>query len=274
MEIVIEYNGVKKFSSYLLSLTKKYKTVTKVTIVFRKKVNTSLRMTLQRMGISDYRFVTYKLPLLLYKLHNISKNNLDLALVLTDKTSKTTLKRAKKLNSITAVYDLSDDKTAYETLKDNKNLIFDGAGDCTVNHLDALTSIYFNRPTYGCHFSSCLGNKLYVDLSGNVSFCPSFAQQTRVGKVDDEADYFSSPLFIEVLTKEIEKRNECKAKCSLAMYCKGGCAMLSECEQIKETFSYAKAINASVTGQNADLSQLNLALKRAVLEYSFSKKAE
>ncbi|MGN1373489.1 MAG: SPASM domain-containing protein [Candidatus Coproplasma sp.] len=274
MELIIEYKGLKKFNNSLTTMIKKCKNVTKVTVVFPKKVNTALRIGLQRMGISDVRYVAYNIPMLFLKMQNLPNNNVDLALILTDKTSKTTLRRAKKLRSAAVVYDNSKDKDYYERLKDNKYLIFDGVGDCTVSEVDALSSMYFNRPTFGCRHSSCLGNKLFVDAAGNVSFCPRFAEKTRVGKVGDEVDYFNSPLFIEVLTKEIEKRNNCKQTCPIARFCKGGCAMLGECEQIKEWFAKAMQINSSVRDREADLSQINLALKSIVLEYSFAKKGE
>ncbi len=198
----------------------------------------------------------------------VNKRKLNLTVTVDAPPSKRAVRKIKLVKGAVVVKPLN---TAVEERL--KELNIENAvvrySDCDM----AFTADVYNLclsdiPTYQCAFSSCLGRTLYLSVNGDLSFCPERIQQTRIGNLFGDGDFFSHPEFEKVLEKQIHKRDECKEKCKLYSLCKGGCALNDTCELFKTTHDKTvKELQAIIT-QRKPLKEQNKLLAEAILKAS------
>jgi radical SAM protein with 4Fe4S-binding SPASM domain len=132
---------------------------------------------------------------------------------------------------------------------------------------DILSLICNLEERYGCNYSSCLGKRFFIDKDGYVSFC--YKRESYIGNIINAelTELISkSELFKSILIKSINRRNECKDKCSYFSLCKGGCILEDkECDEFtnlicKEKEELEQIISSSFDLKNEHLSKENIIL--------------
>ena len=96
-----------------------------------------------------------------------------------------------------------------------------------------ITKLCFDQEPIACKYNSCLAKSIYIDENCNLGFCPYIKnkiQLERIEKCDSFEQLFEGTGFIEILYKQIQKRNDCMQKCQQYNFCKGGCPLEDECE--------------------------------------------
>jgi len=103
---------------------------------------------------------------------------------------------------------------------------FDVDYKSSISNFEELIRTFFKNPKE-CIYASCLGKFLCVDPDMNIWICGrNFPNEYCLGNVSDFADVqqiFDTETFKNILSKSIEKRNECIKECSYYTYCHGGC---------------------------------------------------
>lgn len=146
----------------------------------------------------------------------------------------------------------------------NKKNIIDSKN---YKELDCLSLICNLEERYGCNYSSCLGKRFFIDKEGNISFC--YKKESNIGNVINKelTELISkSELFKSLLLKSINRRKECKEKCSYFSLCKGGCILEDrQCNEFisligKEKEELKGIIDSSFNLKNEHLSKENIIL--------------
>ena len=119
-------------------------------------------------------------------------------------------------------------KIPFETYTDNRT-------SCE----DFIKLSHENIPE-GCIFSSCLGKTVYLQSRGQLVVCPH-GQHIHLKSITPEeklTSIFDTDEYKTLLLRSINKRNKCKADCSLFYLCHGGCPLedndTNDCDILKE----------------------------------------
>ena len=113
--------------------------------------------------------------------------------------------------------------------QDSKYILHRACGEDKIRDVDIMHLSKFEETLYGCRFSSCLGQYLYVDGAGNVYFCPEHKAESYVGTIDVPENYFQSEKILSVLRNAVEKRKSCKESCPHFSLCNGACPLEEGC---------------------------------------------
>ena len=129
------------------------------------------------------------------------------------------LGRIERCKGIVRIYDNVSQEI---NVKNHRNLLIARDNIDDIRIADIYNLISRENPLFQCAFSSCLGHTLYVAQNGDVSFCPKYIEESRIGTTNDISDIFENELFYEHLKNTIEHRNKCKNTCEYFDKCKGG----------------------------------------------------
>ena len=200
------------------------------------------------------------------KFLNRKKRPIGLTLVV----SKALTKRDKRLldrarRTVKVVDDTGrEDNLAY--YRQSKYVLYRAGGENTLVAADVMHLTKFDETLYGCRFSSCLGQYLYVDAKGKVFFCPEHKENSLVGTLEDEENYFKSERILEVLRQAVEKRKSCKAECPHFSLCNGACPLEEGCADFPALMQkHGEEIDRLVASKT-DLATLHYAVGYMVLK--------
>ena len=115
---------------------------------------------------------------------------------------------------------LSDMKEFFHSWLFNKN----ASSFCT---FDIYLSALFNLSHRECIFSGCLFKWLAVTPNGTLLPCPRFGNSDislgNIHDYDNLYEAFHSKNYEKLLTKNVDRRNDCQKNCKWFIYCNGGC---------------------------------------------------
>lgn len=83
--------------------------------------------------------------------------------------------------------------------------------------------------------------------------------------MDFDGDYFDNDAFVQVLEREIAKRDECKSKCAYYSLCHGGCAMEDVCEFFQKQYPVIKERACNIINEQKSLEELPLFEQEGIL---------
>jgi radical SAM protein with 4Fe4S-binding SPASM domain len=132
--------------------------------------------------------------------------------------------------------------------------------------VDLMHLYKFYEPIFQCKFSSCLGKNYYVDKKGIVSFCPNHLKESVVGLVNGAEKFKDSDLYVSVLKKAIDKRDNCKATCKYYEYCAGGCPLEDGCCGFPEEFTKSSTHIDNILKNSEDLGKENYAVAKIIIK--------
>ena len=175
----------------------------------------------------------------------------------------------QKTQKTLLVRDVSGDPAVGDFLRSCSNVVLDGQNG-NLGDAVAFDLAGFERTAYTCHFSSCLGDVLYLDRSGRIYFCPYHTDASYLcdlKEVGEVKKVFNNPTFGAVLQSAIEKRKVCSQACALFSACGGGCPLESvSCEDLKNGVAAAAEERKSILESKADLKDLPLYKKESLIK--------
>ena len=265
MIIHVEYQNLPHFKNVFWVFSKKYGVkLSGFCLHFDKAV-----------WLAPYRFlrkkvgqIRYQLPIKLLNGKLVSLCNrlsLDLAILIDKPLTKAQMALLNKLDRAIVVYNsCQDEQTKSFLLQQSNLLICSSDQDCALQ-ADLFHLAVYQQHQYQCKCTSCLSNILYVNKQNQVSFCPFHPQESMLCDLSFEGDFFDNDLFIQVLTEQIEKRNECKQSCDYYSICHGGCAMKDVCQTVKSTYPIMQQRAKEIDTQQIPLSELAVYEKEGIL---------
>ena len=265
MIVHVEYENLKKFEKLFALLSKKYSVkLAGFCFHFDKK-----------SSIAPYRFlrkkigqICYQLPTRLLSAKLISLCNrlrLDLNIIVDSALTKSQKALLQTLERATVVYCNTQDEQTNAFLNEQKNLLVcSKEKDCALQ-ADLFHLAVYNRQQYQCKCSSCLSNVLYITKENDVCFCPFYPNESKLCSTDYDGDYFDNEAFVQVLTKQIQSRDECKKSCDYYSVCHGGCAMKDVCPTVKTQYPVMQQRAKQIKDVSQPLSDLPLYEKEGVL---------
>lgn len=225
--------------------------------------------------LAPYRLLRKKVAQIIYRLPISALNKklvalcnqfrMDLEIVVDKPLTAAQQKVLHETRRAVLVYAQTQDLQTLAFLNEQPQLLV-----CTPTQNDGLRGDLFHlavhgRAQYQCKCSSCLANVLYIDKQDEVSFCPFYPAQSKLCNVDYPDDYFNCDAFIEILEKEIDKREQCKRDCAHYAICHGGCAMENVCATVKQEYPAAVARASEIRSQQTPLDQLPVFEQEAIL---------
>lgn len=228
MTVHLLYDGIRTFRKQVKAVLAKFPKTTVFHIHFHKRADLRTYFYLKKRGLQT----VFTLPVLALspKLRSLA-NKRNVTLVLSANTlSKKDFIKTDKLKNLTVI------KTEDEQALEKRNLLVKNTCVDQPFSADVAELCLLGAPVYQCAFSSCLGKTLFVDLQGEVSFCPEHIEETRLGNLFDETPIFERAAFLQVLEKQIEKRERCKENCPSFSACRGGCAIVDTCNSFKSVW--------------------------------------
>lgn len=258
MHVHLLYGGFRAFQKQFHKIAEKFpKTAPVFHIRFEKRPSLKPYLFLKRKGLQVYytvqaKYLTSKLILL------ANKRRLSL-LLSAEKLTERIFKKTDRLKNLTVI------KTEDIKALNRGNLLIQNSCVNQPFNADIAELCLLGTPLYQCTFSSCLGKTLFVDLNGEVSFCPERIEQTKIGYLDDETPVFEREGFLKVLEKQVEKRDDCKKTCPLFSSCKGGCALIDTCTQFKTAHKTTVQTIDGIVKQNLPLPTDDKILSTALL---------
>lgn len=181
-------------------------------------------------------------------------------------------KKDLMLNSIKTlkINDTSGSMENYIFFRDSKHFVYETAYESNISEAVSFELGYFNKTSFSCYYSSCLGNTLYLDKNGNFHFCilkPDDSLLKNINDCNDIDSIFDCPNFIDILDKAIEKRKECKSKCSCFSKCNGGCPLVDmKCDAFISSINKANKRRTELKDKETSLSDLPLYVKESILK--------
>ena len=173
------------------------------------------------------------------------------------------LSSAKRLLKI---HDYTGDADNIEFYRSESHILYRTENEDTVLDVDLMHLYKFYETQYQCRFSSCMGGKLYVDANKRVDFCPYHKDESFVGTLDDDINYFDTENMLGTLRKTIEKRDVCKSNCPHFELCGGGCPLEEGCLGFPERMAAASEAIDKVIDSRADVSTLGYAVGKIVIK--------
>ncbi len=265
MIVHIEYENLKKYKEIFITLSKKYGTkLSGVCLHCDKKVSLKpYEFSRKKMGQ-----ICYQIPLRLLNKKLIKSCNrlqIDLILVIESAPTKTQKALLQTIERATVVYDKNQDVETANFLNEQTNLLVCSSEKNCALQADLFHIAVYNQYQYQCKCTSCLSNVLYITKENDVCFCPFHPTESKLCTTDYEGDYFDNELFVQILSKEIEKREECKKTCAHYAVCHGGCAMEDICQAVKTQYPLMQERANEIACNHIPLSELSLYEKEAVL---------
>ncbi len=265
MIVHVEYENLKKLESLYLSLAQKYGVKLSGICFHCKKKAPLAPYRLLRKKMSQ---LCYQIPLGILHKKLITYCNrllLDLILIIEKPITKQQKAALSKLERATVVYDNSNDEDTANFLNEQRNLLVcTKEKDCALQ-ADLFHLAVYKQRQYQCKCSSCLSNVLYITKENDVCFCPFYPEQSRLCSTDYDGDYFDNDAFVQVLSEQIEKREECKRSCEHYSVCHGGCAINDVCQTVKTLYPKMQERAKEIIENNQPLSDLPLYEKEGVL---------
>ena len=235
MNVIVEYSTYKKKKKIFHKVTEDYKNKElHFVVVFEKGVSTRPYYFLRKKRYRNIEYVVnckYRLSRLI-RLSKLNKRPLKLVLTLNNDARKY-IKKLNRLNNITRIYDKSTFDSNYDILNKNDYLLIKDNRHDDIFEYDMLNLYVFGNTLYQCKSSSCLGNILYIDKKGVVSYCPIHKEESVLGNIFEITNAFDNDDFDLFVGKAVEKRNNCKLNCSNYNKCMGGCFFDNDCKDIK-----------------------------------------
>lgn len=126
-------------------------------------------------------------------------------------------------------------------------------------------------PLKNCRYSSCLGKTLFVSRGGDISFCPVYPEQTKLGHLRELKTLFHTELFGACLAATISRRAACKASCPRFNECMGGCPFSADCGDFLKRCDQAEADVQNLIDQRYALCAVPLYKEQAIIYRLFSR---
>lgn len=166
----------------------------------------------------------------------------------------------RKLAALTGPVRIQDETGLNEEFYRNQRQILTDLYTADIYQLAA-----WGRTVFQCKHTSCIGKTLYISRKGQVSCCPKYIEESRIGTLKQLEDVFESDRFRQILLGAIGQRKNCKENCRLFEACKGGCPMEGNCESFREHYLEAVSCLETVLQENIDLRSLPYHQELAVL---------
>lgn len=251
--------------------------------LFNKDGNLSIICTLNN-GISltkAHRIIKKKLkvyPVYCLKDYSISRKAFDfykngkanIELIINSKLNSFKKKLIKNTDRIIKITDLSECKENYEFYKSTNNVVFDSKFGSNLNDAIMFDFSYFNRTSFTCDYSSCLGNTLFLDDNGDFYFCFKNKENSLLKNIKEcncVDSIFEVDNFVNILNKSIEKRNNCKARCTCYKKCNGGCPLHdTDCDRFLKNLESTIAERNDIISSVGSLNNLPLYKKDSIIK--------
>jgi radical SAM protein with 4Fe4S-binding SPASM domain len=178
------------------------------------------------------------------------------------------LGRIERCKGIVRIYDNVSQEI---NVKNQRNLLIARDNIDDIRIADIYNLISRENPLFQCAFSSCLGHTLYVAQNGDVSFCPKYIEESRIGTTNDISNIFENELFYEHLKNTIDHRNKCKNTCEYFDKCKGGCPFEANCNYFKTIYKSAEEELLDLEESCVDTSKIPLYKELALFNKLCSK---
>jgi len=136
---------------------------------------------------------------------------------------------------------------------------------------DYFNSIILERSLKKCYNNSCLGKTIYISKDGNVSFCPYNIQTTLLGNLNDFNDFksaFDNEYFINILEKQMLKREKCIENCKIFNYCQGYCPFETKsiCKLYVDSYKTMSLTAVDIIANGYSLNNFNKSIKNTILQ--------
>ena len=197
---------------------------------------------------------------------NLAKNPISLTLVLDrplDRKSTSLLAKAKRT---VKVIDRSGDAQNVAFYRACSKILFSTAEEDHILDADIMHIYKFYEPILQCKFSSCLGDNVYVDRVGRVSFCPRYPDRSVMGMLGAQTKYFESASLVQTLEAAIAKRESCKSTCRHFEHCMGACPLEDGCGNFPELFEKNAAYLDDIIANSKDLGKENYTVAKIVVK--------
>ncbi len=234
-------------------------------IISKRKLKfVELIIILQRFKrISSIEFITepQNLSSALIKFINANKK-VGIVFVTKRELNKKTCEKIALCKGIVRIYDLVNQSFALENMR---NVLVAREDNDEIRKADVYNLISKDNPIFQCVFSSCLGHTLYVAKNGDVSFCPKYAEKSKIGTLDNIENIFDNETFRKCLKESFEHRSSCKQSCKYFDKCKGGCPFEDTCGYFVENYCDAEEELLQLEKNETDLSTVRLYKELALL---------
>ena len=170
---------------------------------FKKISSLELIIEPQNISIPIIRFVN-------------SNKKIGIVFIANKELNTNALGRIERCKGIVRIYDNVSQEI---NVKNQRNLLIARDNIDDIRIADIYNLISRENPLFQCAFSSCLGHTLYVAQNGDVSFCPKYIEESRIGTTNDISNIFENELFYEHLKNTIDHRNKCKNTCEYLDNC-------------------------------------------------------
>lgn len=222
---------------------------------FKKISSLELIIEPQNISIPIIRFVN-------------SNKKIGIVFIANKELNTNALGRIERCKGIVRIYDnVSQEINA----KNQRNLLIARDNIDDIRIADIYNLISRENPLFQCAFSSCLGHTLYVAQNGDVSFCPKYIEESRIGTTNDISNIFENELFYEHLKNTIDHRNKCKNTCEYFDKCKGGCPFEDNCNYFKTIYKSAEEELLALEESCVDTSKIPLYKELALFNKLCSK---
>ena len=229
----------------LISILRKFKKISSLELIIEP----------QNISIPIIRFVN-------------SNKKIGIVFIANKELNTNALGRIERCKGIVRIYDnVSQEINA----KNQRNLLIARDNIDDIRIADIYNLISRENPLFQCAFSSCLGHTLYVAQNGDVSFCPKYIEESRIGTTNDISNIFENDLFYEHLKNTIDHRNKCKNTCEYFDKCKGGCPFEDNCNYFKTIYKSAEEELLALEESCVDTSKIPLYKELALFNKLCSK---
>lgn len=222
---------------------------------FKKISSLELIIEPQNISIPIIRFVN-------------SNKKIGIVFIANKELNTNALGRIERCKGIVRIYDNVSQEI---NVKNQRNLLIARDNIDDIRIADIYNLISRENPLFQCAFSSCLGHTLYVAQNGDVSFCPKYIEESRIGTTNDISNIFENELFYEHLKNTIDHRNKCKNTCEYFDKCKGGCPFEDNCNYFKTIYKSAEEELLALEESCVDTSKIPLYKELALFNKLCSK---
>lgn len=222
---------------------------------FKKISSLELIIEPQNISIPIIRFVN-------------SNKKIGIVFIANKELNTNALGRIERCKGIVRIYDNVSQEI---NVKNQRNLLIARDNIDDIRIADIYNLISRENPLFQCAFSSCLGHTLYVAQNGDVSFCPKYIEESRIGTTNDISNIFENELFYEHLKNTIDHRNKCKNTCEYFDKCKGGCPFEDNCNYFKTIYKSAEEELLALEESGVDTSKIPLYKELALFNKLCSK---
>lgn len=273
MNVYLEDAGISQLSNRIKTFEQMLSTeeLLNLHIIFKRKLRLfELLLILQKFKrISSLELIIepqYISPTFIKYINGNKK--LGLVFVVKNELNAKSCKKIERCKGIVRIYDYTHQNLE---LANSRNVLMAYEGVDEIINADIYNLISKENPLYQCVFSSCLGHTIYVASNGDVSFCPKYIDESKIGTMDNIEKIFESEKFYNCLKKSFEHRNKCKNSCQYFNKCKGGCPFEDSCSYFKNNYQLAEEDLIQLEKNETNLSSLPLYKELALLNKLCSK---